>query len=63
AHRLSTIAHLDRILVFHEGQLVEDGSHGELLARKGAYYRLWSRQTDGLLPDRSEPTSAQSAAE
>jgi ATP-binding cassette subfamily B protein len=51
AHRLSTIAHLDRILVFDNGAIVEDGSHAELLAKKGAYYRLWSRQSDGFLPE------------
>ena len=51
AHRLSTIAHLDRILVFDQGRIVEDGSHSELLARGGAYQRLWSKQADGFLPD------------
>ncbi len=51
AHRLSTIAHLDRILVFDQGQIVEDGSHRELLARGGAYARLWARQSGGFLPD------------
>lgn len=51
AHRLSTIAHLDRILVFENGRIIEDGSHAELLARHGAYHRLWSRQSDGFLPD------------
>ena len=50
AHRLSTIAHLDRILVFDEGRIVEDGSHDELLARKGHYWKLWSRQAGGFLP-------------
>jgi ATP-binding cassette subfamily B protein len=54
AHRLSTIAHLDRILVFSEGRIVEDGSHSELLAQRGAYRRLWSRQTGGLLPEHAE---------
>ncbi len=51
AHRLSTIAHLDRILVFDQGAIVEDGSHAELLARQGAYQRLWSRQAGGFVLD------------
>ncbi|MFT4173933.1 MAG: ABC transporter ATP-binding protein [Rhodocyclaceae bacterium] len=53
AHRLSTISHLDRILVFDAGRIVEDGSHDELLARQGAYYALWSRQAGGFLPQQS----------
>ena len=51
AHRLSTVAHLDRIIVFDRGRVVEDGSHEELLRRRGHYYRLWSRQSDGFFPD------------
>jgi ABC-type multidrug transport system, ATPase and permease components len=51
AHRLSTIAHLDRILVFDAGRIVEDGSHKALLAKGGLYHRLWTRQVDGFLPD------------
>jgi ATP-binding cassette, subfamily B, bacterial len=61
AHRLSTIAHLDRILVFDRGCVVEDGSHADLLARRGAYYRLWSQQSDGFLP-RGGETAAHGAA-
>jgi subfamily B ATP-binding cassette protein MsbA len=44
AHRLSTIAHADQILVLDRGKIVEQGSHAELLARRGAYYRLYSLQ-------------------
>lgn len=52
AHRLSTIAHLDRILVFDRGRIVEDGSHAQLLAKPaGMYRRLWQQQADGFLPD------------
>lgn len=51
AHRLSTITHLDRILVFDAGRIVEDGSHAELLVRRGAYWALWSKQADGFLPE------------
>jgi ATP-binding cassette subfamily B protein len=60
AHRLSTIAHLDRILVFSRGQIVEDGSHAELLAQGGAYARLWARQSGGVLGDEGgEPACAE----
>jgi ATP-binding cassette, subfamily B, bacterial len=52
AHRLSTIAHLDRILVFNRGAIVEDGTHAELLALGGVYESLWTRQVDGFLPER-----------
>lgn len=51
AHRLSTIAHLDRILVFDQGKIIEDGTHDTLLAQRGAYYQLWSKQSDGFLPE------------
>jgi ATP-binding cassette subfamily B protein len=49
AHRLSTIAHLDRILVFSQGCIIEDGSHADLLAANGAYTQLWNRQANGFL--------------
>jgi len=44
AHRLSTIQHASRILVFHKGRLREQGSHQELLALRGIYYRLYQLQ-------------------
>ncbi|HNJ74924.1 MAG TPA: lipid ABC transporter permease/ATP-binding protein, partial [Pseudomonadales bacterium] len=44
AHRLSTIIHADQILVIEGGELLESGSHAELLARNGAYTALYERQ-------------------
>jgi len=44
AHRLSTIQHVDRILVLHKGRIVEEGSHFELLDKKGLYYDLYRLQ-------------------
>ncbi len=72
AHRLSTIAHLDRILVFDQGRIVEDGTHEELLALGGSYHRLWSRQAGGFVLDDGaadesakdeEPSDAEDAPE
>ena len=51
AHRLSTIAGLDEIVVLNDGKIVEQGSHKELLARGGEYAKLWSRQSGAFLED------------
>jgi ATP-binding cassette subfamily B protein len=51
AHRLSTLLHMDRILVFDQGQIVEDGTHRELLSKDGLYKILWDAQVGGFLPD------------
>ncbi|MDR0635426.1 MAG: ABC transporter ATP-binding protein/permease [Azoarcus sp.] len=51
AHRLSTIAAMDRLIVVDRGRIVEEGGHGELLARGGLYARLWARQSGGFLGD------------
>ncbi|MDG1840043.1 MAG: ABC transporter ATP-binding protein [Dehalococcoidia bacterium] len=44
AHRLNTIRHVDRILVFHQGELVENGSHEDLIAKGGIYTQLYEMQ-------------------
>jgi ATP-binding cassette subfamily B protein len=44
AHRLSTVQRADRILVFHKGRLREQGSHQELLAQRGLYFKLYQLQ-------------------
>jgi ATP-binding cassette subfamily B protein len=51
AHRLSTILHMDRILVFDQGNIVQDGTHQELLTRDGLYKTMWEAQIDGFLPN------------
>ena len=51
AHRLSTLLHMDRILVFDKGKIVEDGTHEKLLAKDGVYSQLWKAQVGGFLLD------------
>jgi ATP-binding cassette subfamily B protein/ATP-binding cassette subfamily B multidrug efflux pump len=52
AHRLSTIAALDRLIVLDAGRIVEEGTHDELIASGGLYAQLWKRQSGGFLPER-----------
>lgn len=51
AHRLSTVLHMDRIIVFDKGNIVETGTHSELLTKNGHYKMLWNLQQDGILPN------------
>ena len=63
AHRLSTIQHADRILVFHKGKLREQGSHQQLLAERGIYYRLYQLQyKDQEMRASFEPTGSETGA-
>jgi ATP-binding cassette subfamily B protein len=49
AHRLSTVAGMDRLVVLDRGRVLEQGTHAELLARGGGYAQLWQRQSGGFL--------------
>ena len=49
AHRLSTLARMDRIVVLDQGQIVEEGNHTDLLAKGGLYARYWNRQSGGFI--------------
>ena len=49
AHRLSTIVKMDRIILLHEGKIVEQGTHNELLTLGGLYSKYWERQSGGFI--------------
>ncbi|MFE5631945.1 ABC transporter ATP-binding protein [Streptomyces sp. NPDC056543] len=51
AHRLSTVAGMDRLVVLDRGRIVEQGTHQELLTFGGAYAKLWQHQSGGFLDD------------
>jgi ATP-binding cassette subfamily B protein len=51
AHRLSTLSKMDRILVFDKGEIIEDGTHEQLLAKGGHYAKMWHMQAGGFLPE------------
>ena len=54
AHRLSTLADMDRILVFDKGEIIEDGTQEELLSKNGHFAMLWNMQVNGFLVDDAE---------
>jgi ATP-binding cassette subfamily B protein len=49
AHRLSTVARMDQLIVMDRGRILEQGSHEELLRAEGVYARLWQHQSGGFL--------------
>jgi ATP-binding cassette subfamily B protein len=58
AHRLSTVAGMDRLVVLDRGSVVEQGTHEELLASQGAYAKLWQHQSGGFLGESDESADA-----
>ena len=51
AHRLSTLRNMDRIVVLKDGHIIEQGTHAQLLRKRGEYARLWKMQSGGFLQD------------
>ena len=54
AHRLSTLKHMDRIIVLDKGKIIEDGTHEKLLRTQGYYQNMWNMQAGGFLPESLE---------
>ena len=63
AHRLSTVAGMDRLVVLDRGRVVEQGSHEKLLATDGAYARLWQHQSGGFLGESTDSSAGHPAPE
>lgn len=58
AHRLSTLVRMDRIFVFDEGKIVQQGPHEDLLKKPGLYQTLWKTQVGGFLPEKKSPSTS-----
>ncbi len=54
AHRLSTVARMDQLVVLDHGAVVEQGTHAELIERRGTYARLWRHQSGGFLDEHAD---------
>ncbi|WP_435865795.1 ABC transporter ATP-binding protein [Streptomyces virginiae] len=63
AHRLSTVATMDQLVVLDRGRIVEQGTHQELLTTEGAYAKLWKHQSGGFLHDTDTDTDTVAVAD
>ncbi|MGH3941440.1 MAG: ABC transporter ATP-binding protein [Pseudonocardiaceae bacterium] len=61
AHRLSTVVRMDQLVVLDRGQIVEQGTHQELLEMQGTYARLWHHQSGGFLNDNGDTSPSDTA--
>lgn len=55
AHRLATVKNCNQIIVLDNGEIVEQGSHEELMQKQGRYYRLWELQQGNFVIQEDEP--------
>ena len=61
AHRLSTVVRMDQLVVLDRGQIIEQGTHDELLRMQGTYARLWNHQSGGFLDDNGGTSPSEEA--
>ena len=63
AHRLATVKNCDNIIVMDQGSIMEQGSHEELLAKKGKYYQLWEMQQGNFTVREEKAEESESVTE
>ena len=63
AHRLATVKNCDKIIVMDKGKIVEQGTHQQLLEKKGQYYRLWEMQQGNFVIRQDESVDKQNETE
>mgnify|MGYP001347256144 FL=1 len=63
SHRLATVKNCDKIIVMDKGKIIEQGTHKELLEKKGQYYRLWEMQQGNFVIRQDESVDKQNETE